>query len=185
MVNEAKCVSVTLPERNKIGSLVLDGTSLMGLVADHYDSELQLELAKAKNANDQFSQEMRDTYNQQVTDAQNALTRATSDLSHLSTSVGEAQAQIDAGNVVTCADFTNQINATKASINKVSGEIAARLAQVKTRPTAYANLDSIKQKFPKGVDGIVVAADTNHWYYWNNSAWIDGGVYNSQAVDQD
>lgn len=163
---------------------VQGGLPTMGLAAKYYVSRWEMEIDQARQKNEDFQKEMREAYNQQVTDAQNALIRATSDLSHLSESVGAVQAQIDAGNVVTRADFTNQINATKASINKVSSEIATRLAQVKTQPTAYANLATIQQKFPKGVDGIVVAADTNHWYYWNGSAWIDGGVYNSQAVDQ-
>lgn len=138
-----------------------------------FDAALQLELQKEK-----------DLIQQKLDAAGDAMDEDTAALKKLAASVGAIQAQIDAGNVVTRADFTNQINATKASINKVSGEIAARLAQVKTQPTAYANLDAIKQKYPEGVDGILVAADTNHWYYWNGSAWIDGGVYNSQAVDQ-
>ena len=163
---------------------VLDGTPLMGLVADHYDSELQLELAKAKNANDQFSQEMRDTYNQQVTDAQNALTRATSDLSHLSESVGTVQAQIDSGDVVSKQEFDNGISAVRTDINKVSDEISAKLSHSKTTPTAYASLDIIKQQYPKGDTAIYVAVDTKHWYYWNGSEWADGGLYMSQAVDQ-
>ena len=115
---------------------VLDGTPLMGLVADHYDSELQLELAKAKNANDQFSQEMRDTYNQQVTDAQNALIRATSDLSHLSTSVGEVQDQIDAGNVVTRKQH-------KDDLKKVSDEIDNRLDKMTPNLESFADLDAV------------------------------------------
>ena len=153
---------------------VLDGTPLMGLVADHYDSELQLELAKAKNANDQFSQEMRNTYNQQVTDAQNALTRVTSDLSHLSTSVGEVQAQINAGNVVTLKQH-------KDDLKKVSDKIDNRLDKMTPDPESFADLDAIKAKYPTGKDGIFVL-DNGHRAVYRNGQWIDGGVYQAVGI---
>lgn len=156
---------------------VLDGTPLMGLVADHYDSELQLELAKARNANDQFSQEMRNTYNQQVTDAQNALTRATSDLSHLSTSVGEVQDQIDAGNVVTLKQHDLDLQA-------ISEQIDTRLDGIHQNIETFANLDAVKAKYPNGADGLFVT-DDGHRAVYRNGQWIDGGIYQAAGVDPD
>lgn len=155
---------------------VLDGTPLMGMVADHYDSELQLELAKAKNANDQFSQEMRDTYNQQVTDAQNALTRATSDLSHLSTSVGEVQAQIDADNVVTLKQHN-------ADLENISEQIDNRLDQIHPNMETFTNLDAVKAKYPNGADGLFVT-DDGHRAVYRNGQWIDGGVYQAAGLSK-
>lgn len=155
---------------------VLDGTPLMGLVADHYDSELQLELAKAKNANDQFSQEMRDTYNQQVTDAQNALTRATSDLSHLSTSVGAVQAQINAGDVVTLRQHN-------ADLENVSAKIDKRLDEIHPNMESFANLDAVKAKYPNGADGLFVT-DDGHRAVYRNGQWIDGGVYQAAGLNK-
>lgn len=174
---------------------VLPNVANMGKACDFYVDVLDKTVAnfneKIRQQGIQFDtvlnqelQKEKDLIQQKLDAASDAIDTDKAALEKLSAAVGAVQAQIDAGDVVTRADFTNQINATKASINKVSSEIATRLAQVKTQPTAYANLATIQQKFPKGVDGIVVAADTNHWYYWNDSAWIDGGVYNTQAVDQ-
>lgn len=155
---------------------VLDGTPLMGLVADHYDSELQLELAKAKNANDQFSQEMRDTYNQQVADAQNALTRATSDLSHLSESVGAVQAQINAGNVVTLKQHN-------ADLENISTKIDKRLDEIHPNMESFANIDAVKAKYPNGADGLFVT-DDGHRAVYRNGQWIDGGVYQAAGLNK-
>ena len=162
---------------------VLDGTPLMGLVADHYDSELQLELAKAKNANDQFSQEMRDTYNQQATDAQNALIRATSDLSHLSTSVGEVQAQIDAGNVITRAEFLDVKDAIKTELSNIS-----------TTPETFGSVDALKSKYPNGETRLAIVANNDgaNFYYYDSATqtWTKGssflntdGIQISEAIE--
>ena len=151
---------------------VLDGTPLMGLVADHYDSELQLELAKAKNANDQFSQEMRDTYNQQVTDAQNALTKATANLNDLAVTAGNISAQIKANDIITRADF-----------KALDDRVAARLSQIKLNPAAFANFDDLKAKFPNGNDNLNVAVDTGHLWIWFNGAWKDCGQYQTAGLE--
>lgn len=151
---------------------VLDGTPLMGLVADHYDSELQLELAKAKNANDQFSQEMRDTYNQQVTDAQNALTRATANLTDLATTAGNISAQIKANDIITRADF-----------KQLDDRVAARLAQIKLSPAAFANLDDLKTKYPNGNDNLNVTVDNGHLIIWFNGEWKDCGQYQTAGLE--
>ncbi|PEG94432.1 hypothetical protein CP361_06300 [Lactobacillus sp. UMNPBX10] len=162
---------------------VLDGTPLMGLVADHYDSELQLELAKAKNANDQFSQEMRDTYNQQVTDAQNALTRATSDLSHLSESVGAVQAQINADNVITRAEFLDVKDAVKTELSNIS-----------TTPETFGSVDALKAKYPDGETRLAIVANNDgaNFYYYDSATqtWTEGssflntdGIQISEAIE--
>ncbi|QIZ04197.1 CotH kinase family protein [Limosilactobacillus reuteri] len=152
---------------------VLDGTPLMGLVADHYDSELQLELAKAKNANDQFSQEMRDTYNQQVTDAQNALTRASSDLSHLAISVGQVQSQIDAGNVITRAEF-----------KELDDRISAKLSTMRINPEAFENEAALRAKYPQGNDQLNVTIDNGHLWVWIDGDFKDCGPFQTAGIDQ-
>lgn len=157
---------------------VLDGTPLMGLVADHYDSELQLELAKAKNANNQFSQEMRDTYNQQVTDAQNALTRAISDLSHLSESVGAVQAQINAGNVVTRRDFTQQLNTVKDDTHNAIANITSGA------PKPIKDLATLNVTYPNGTEGFFVTED-GHKYAYQDNGWKDFGIYQANGLSDE
>lgn len=45
----------------------------------------------------------------------------------------------------------------------------------------YASLSALQSALPSGDTGIYVCLDNGHWYYWNGSAWTDGGVY--QAVE--
>lgn len=145
---------------------VFDGTPLMGLVADHYDSELQLELTKAKNANDQFSQEMRDTYNQQVADAQNALTRATANLSSLAATAGNVEAQITAQDIITRPEY-----------NDLATKINRTLANFDIHPEVFASQADLLVKYPKGAEGLKVTVDTMHKWLYLNGAWTDKGPY--------
>lgn len=47
-----------------------------------------------------------------------------------------------------------------------------------------ASLSEIQSKYPTGSTSIFVANDTKHWYFWNGSAWADGGAFNSYALGQ-
>ena len=44
----------------------------------------------------------------------------------------------------------------------------------------YSTLTALQNAFPTGTDGTYVVSENGHWYYWNGSAWTDGGVY--QAI---
>ncbi len=158
---------------------VLDGTPQMGMVADHYDSELALELSKAKNMNDRFSQEMRAAYSQQVTDAQNALIKATSDLSHLARTTGLIQSQIDANN------FESR-SAHDRDFKNLSEMIEHKLANMSDNVEWLQNKDAITTKYPKGAEGLKITVDTGHKWLWFNNNWTDCGIYqvaeNSEIV---
>lgn len=47
-----------------------------------------------------------------------------------------------------------------------------------------ASLSEIQSKYPTGSTSIFVANDNKHWYFWNGSAWVDGGAFNSYALGQ-
>lgn len=110
---------------------VLDGTPLMGLVADHYDSELQLELAKAKNANDQFSQEMREKYQAEVKKNEDMSAETRASLSKLADDVGHVQSLINAGDVVPRTEYQKNKEATDAQVDVNTKELQAHDAQLK------------------------------------------------------
>ncbi|MQB67142.1 hypothetical protein DN438_03370 [Lactobacillus reuteri] len=110
---------------------VLDGTPLMGLVADHYDSELQLELAKAKNANDQFSQEMRENYQAEVKKNEDMSAETRASLSKLADDVGHVQSLINAGDVVPRTEYQKNKEATDAQVDVNTKELQAHDAQLK------------------------------------------------------
>lgn len=46
----------------------------------------------------------------------------------------------------------------------------------------YDSLTALQTAFPNGTSGIYVTSDNGHWYYWNGSAWTDGGVYQATEI---
>ena len=49
----------------------------------------------------------------------------------------------------------------------------------------YATLSDLESAYPTGTDGIYVVSADGHWYYWNGSAWTDGGIYLSSLPDDE
>lgn len=46
----------------------------------------------------------------------------------------------------------------------------------------YANLSALQSAKPNGDSGIYVTTDNGHWYYWNGTAWTDGGTYQATEI---
>lgn len=65
-----------------------------------------------------------------------------------------------------------------AATERANAAAATALSYVGTSPTgAYANLAALQAAYQTGEDGVFVVKDTGHWYFWNGSAWEDGGEY--------
>ncbi|MDT7016994.1 hypothetical protein [Latilactobacillus curvatus] len=56
------------------------------------------------------------------------------------------------------------------------------LRSITALPETFANLDEIKNKYPSGKNGLMVAADNGHKYIWANNVWTDAGVYQSVGI---
>lgn len=72
----------------------------------------------------------------------------------------------------------NALLANKANINYIDNY----LSSVTAVPETFASLTAIKDKYPSGKNGLMVAADNGHKYIWTNNAWTDAGVYQSVGV---
>lgn len=46
----------------------------------------------------------------------------------------------------------------------------------------YATLEDLQAAYPTGTTGIYVVSADGHWYYWNGSAWISGGIYQASET---
>lgn len=46
----------------------------------------------------------------------------------------------------------------------------------------YATLSDLQTAFPTGATGIYIVTADGKWYYWNSSAWVAGGVYQSTGL---
>lgn len=168
------------------------GGAQMGRACDFYISDLDTALANAKEKMRQQSenfdvalqnalQELREKYQAEVKSNEDMSAETRASLSKFADTVGAIQAQIDAGNVVTRKDFVQSIDKVNGSIDKVSKEIANRLAKMDNGVHAFATAQAIKDKYPTGADGIFVAVDTGHQWYWIDGAWVDAGVYQSEG----
>lgn len=151
---------------------VKGGVPYLAAKVKYFSDEWNTFISMARKQNEDFSQEMRDTYNQQVTEAQNALTKATANLTDLATTAGNISAQIKANDIITRADF-----------KQLDDRVAARLSQIKLSPAAFANFDDLKAKFPNGNDNLNVAVDTGHLWIWFNNAWKDCGQYQTAGLE--
>ena len=179
---------------------VLPGIAQMGIACDYYidvldkaitnaqeklrqhDIDYQAALTKAKKDFEDETQqaitEVKQKY-QQIADASEAAaTTARASLNKLTATVGDIQAQIDAGNVVTRQTFNQKSTELSNAINE-------RLSQIHNNIQAYANLDEIKSKFPNGAEGPFLAIDTGHQWYYQNGDWHDAGIYQAAGLPDD
>lgn len=46
----------------------------------------------------------------------------------------------------------------------------------------YSTVSDLETAYPTGTTGIYVVSASGHWYYWNGTAWTDGGVYQATAI---
>lgn len=47
----------------------------------------------------------------------------------------------------------------------------------------YSTLAALQAAYPTGTSGIYVVTADGHWYYWNGTAWTDGGTYLTSLPD--
>lgn len=74
------------------------------------------------------------------------------------------------------ANYQNTINAQIANLSKYIQSAASGSPK-----GVYSTLSALQAAYPSGTNGIYVVSENGHWYYWNDTAWTDGGVY--QAVE--
>lgn len=81
------------------------------------------------------------------------------------------------------SDYFNVLTASLAEAQQIWQEIRAAYGAPRTASNAAAMTD---HNLIYVFTGTTTSSLTNgHWYYWNGSAWTDGGVYNSTAFTTD
>lgn len=156
---------------------VLGGIPVMGAAISHFSTRFDALVEKFKgNASDALA-ELRQGYQDQVKKNEDMSDETRAALSKLADSVGAIQAQIDAGNVVTLIQHN-------ADIKRTSEMIENKLAQMSLIPETFENADAIKEAYPNGKTGIMVAVDTGHKWIWFNGQWNDCGAYQSAGYPE-
>ena len=69
-------------------------------------------------------------------------------------------------------DFEQEINNRVTSVENELESVAQGSPK-----GVYETLSDLQTAYPDGDTGVFVIKDDGHWYYWNGSAWTDGGVY--------
>ena len=164
---------------------VQGGLPTMGLAAKYYVTRWEMEIDQARQKNEDFQKEMRETCNQEVEKVEEALRNSRQLLSQLSLSVGNVIDQIESKNIVTQKAFNELDQRLTAENQKTRDAIATTLAKFKVRPVAMKNADAIKTAYPNGTDGLFLAADTGHLWLYLDSAWFDEGPFQSATLPQE
>ena len=70
-------------------------------------------------------------------------------------------------------------NKAQEANNKAQGAYDFILENYGGPKETYASLSALQTAYPNGASGVYLTSDNGHWYYWNGSAWTNGGVYQS------
>lgn len=81
---------------------------------------------------------------------------------------------------IASSDYFNIFQETLDSIQQMLTETQAMYGSPLTADTAYAMTNTSKIYVYVGAES---GYSYGHWYYYNGSAWVDGGVYNSEGIN--
>ncbi|PIN30469.1 hypothetical protein DB324_04335 [Limosilactobacillus reuteri] len=172
---------------------VLPGVAKMGHACDVYVDVLDKTIADFKEkirqqsidfdtALQQELQKEKDLIQQKLDAAGDAIDEDTATLKKLAVTINDINAKMEANDVVTKPELQQELGKVNETQSILSNSISDKLSKMDVAPRGIASLDELTKQYPKGASGIWVCADTKHWYYWNNTAWIDGGVYQSDGI---
>lgn len=162
---------------------VLGGVPTMGAAIPYFVTEFDEVLERCNGKIVDALAELREKYQAEVkkNEDMSAETRAT--LSKLADAVGVVQAQIDADNVITRAEFLDVKNAIKTELSNIS-----------TTPETFGSVDALKAKYPNGETRLAIVAnkDGANFYYYDSATqtWTEGssflntdGIQISEAIE--
>mgnify|MGYP001074078224 CR=1 FL=1 len=111
------------------------------------------------------------------------------------------QAQILAEEVISLVEQNNAVRYPEYNENNISIEIKFADIEDKKADQAfvdlqfanivsgapkgtYTTLSALQKAYPTGTQGVFLVIEGGHWYYWNGSAWTDGGVYQASDIGE-
>lgn len=162
---------------------VLGNDVMFGLTGKYYSDRVEKLIRQIEaKADDTFRdidaqnkaaiQKLNDDYTEKTQEAQNALTKATSDLNSFGATVETMDAQIKVQALATKPD----LDQAKSDITKIVEDKTANLEKVaKANFSTVASLDQLKKDHATGADGYWITLDTKHLYIWSGNDWTDLG----------
>ena len=163
---------------------VLGDNLIFGLTQKYYSDKIEKFIrqmqAKANDAFRDFNeqgaaaiQKLSNDYSAKAQEAQNALTKAISDLNSYAATVETMDGQIKAKALATKPDLEQ----AKSDITKYVESKTQNLESVaKANFNTTASLDQLKKDHAIGAEGYWITLDTKHMYIWSGSKWTDLGI---------
>ncbi|MFR0547927.1 CotH kinase family protein [Limosilactobacillus reuteri subsp. suis] len=152
---------------------VLGGVPTMGAAIPYFVTEFDEVLERCNGKIVDALAELREKYQAEVKKNEDMSAETRAALSKLADSVGAVQAQIDAGNVITRAEF-----------KELDDRISAKLSTMRLNPEAFANEAALRAKYPQGNDQLNVTIDNGHLWVWIDGDFKDCGPFQTAGIDQ-
>ena len=76
---------------------------------------------------------------------------------------------------------TNKSNIVE-SINEVNTK--QNILQPQKPKGTYENLSALQTAYPSGASGVYLTSDNGHWYFWNGTQYVDGGIYQATQINE-
>lgn len=163
---------------------VLGDNLIFGLTQKYYSDKIEKFIRQMQaKANDVFRdidaqnkaaiQKLNSDYTAKTQEAQNALTKATSDLNNYAATVETMDSQIKAKALAT----KPELEQAKLDITKYVESKTQNLENVaKANFNTIASLNDLKTNHTSGAEGYWITLDTKHMYIWSGSEWTDLGI---------
>ena len=152
---------------------VLGGVPTMGAAIPYFVTEFDEVLERCNGKIVDALAELREKYQAEVKKNEDMSAETRAALSKLASAVGAIQAQINAGNVITRAEF-----------KELDDRISAKLSTMRLNPEAFANEAALRAKYPQGNDQLNVTIDNGHLWVWIDGDFKDCGPFQTAGIDQ-
>ena len=158
---------------------VLGGVPTMGAAIPYFVTEFDEVLERCNGKIVDALAELREKYQAEVKKNEDMSAETRAILSKLAAAVGAIQDQINAGNVITRAEFKDGMD----DIRKNTYNAIANVTNGSPKP--IKDLATLQAKFPNGDTGFYVTSDTGLKYAFVDGTWQSFGVYQATAMPEE
>lgn len=162
---------------------VLGGVPIMGAAIPYFSTRFDELMETCQGRIEDVLIQLQKEIQDKIQSAENTIDDNIASLKKLAAAVGAVQAQIDAGNVITRAEFLN-----------VKDAITTELSNISTTPETFGSVDALRAKYPNGETRLAIVANNDgaNFYYYdlNAKAWTKGssflntnGIQISEAIE--
>lgn len=126
--------------------------------------------------------------NKQVDNEQKGKTEMTVEYRDGTAFKGDNHTPTELANAIRTKKYGKDVREPIAQLaDKLSNAVLGQnIGNVVATPTkVFDNLAELQKTYPNGADGVMVTVDNGHKYFWQNNAWVDGGVYQSKSISDD